>query len=77
MHHQVMSVWTVYDHPVDRPDCYVARRFLIVGKSEPIATPDALRSHYLSALRTEMLRRRLARIPRDPHDDPVIIESWI
>jgi hypothetical protein len=71
-----MSIWTVYDHPTDFPNNYVAREWIIEnGKERPgtniIIAPD------IERLR-EVLRRGLFHpIPRSENDDPVIVESWI
>ena len=68
---QGLTLWVVYEHPKDFPDEFVARRF--VGDS---ATSDVLRAPTLAKLRAQ-LPPDLIYLPRDPSDDPVIVESWI
>lgn len=73
----VLSMWTVYDHPSDYPNSYVARRFDIDGKGVSptgslIIAPD------LGTLRDMLeFEMHLTRLPRDEGDDPNIIETWI
>jgi len=72
----VMSMWTIYDHPTDFPNEFVARRHEIVrGGSRP--TSDAMASHSLDLLRDELARRGLSCISRHPTDEPQIVETWL
>ncbi|MFN3261254.1 MAG: hypothetical protein ACE37J_11920 [Pikeienuella sp.] len=72
----MMSIWTVSVGTVDFGDQPVARRHKIAhGRSRP--TADLLTAPDLTALRTMLAECGLARIPRDPNDDPVIVESWL
>ena len=68
-----LSLWTVYDHPTDYPDSYVARRFEVPGGP----TDDVLETETLEALRAEFERRGLVCLPRASGDDPRIIETWL
>jgi hypothetical protein len=71
-----LRIWTVYDHPRDYPDTYVACLHVVeAGGSRP--TDEIIRSTDLEALRAEMLRRGLFCSPRQPGDDVKIIESWL
>lgn len=71
-----LSIWTVYERPLDYPDCYVARRHQIeAGYS--VATPEAILSDTLEPLRGRMLEMGLTCLPRQEGDDPHIVESWI
>jgi len=73
----VLSMWTVYDHPSDYPNNYVARRFdiearRVVPTSSVIITPD------LGTLRDMLaFELHLTCLARDENDDPKIIETWI
>lgn len=62
---------SIYEHPSDFPDNYVARLFDIGAPTAYIAVASAL----------EDLRRimpdNLICLPRFPDDDPVIVECWI
>lgn len=71
-----MSGWTVYDHPLDYPSGYVARRWIANRDGTVTPTRDVLLDPNLASLRA-MLPPGLARIERMPEDDPVIIEVWL
>ena len=72
----ILSIWTLYDHPRDHPQHFIARRHEIAeGGSKP--TNDILVSASLDRLRTQMQQRGLFKLPREDGDDPVIVESWI
>jgi hypothetical protein len=69
---QGLEIWAVYDHPKDFPDRFVARKFIYDRMTDKVITaPD------LTTLRTHFQQRGLCRLPRDPSDDPVIVECWI
>lgn len=70
-----MSMWTIYDHPLDYPDSFVARRFEI-GKSHK-ATTDVLTAPTLDMLRAKLPREFSACLSRDPNDEPAIVETWL
>lgn len=70
-----LLIWTVYDHPADYPDWFVARPHIIRPKtSGPM--PMHLVSTTLDTLRL-MLPDGLTRLGRSPSDDPCIIEVWV
>jgi hypothetical protein len=70
-----LHIWTVYDHPRDYPDSYVARLTLVgAGVTQPsnvMFTADTLEE-----LRS-LLPPGMTYFPRDEQDDPVILEVWI
>lgn len=70
-------LWTVYDHPTDYPDHYVARLWEINGRGEEVATDTVMFSDSLEWLRMQLERAGFVRIPRAELDDPKILESWI
>ena len=71
-----LSVWTVYDHPLDFPHNYVARRHVATGeRSGP--TGDMMICTDLEPIRVELKRRGLIRFDRAPEDEPHIIETWL
>ena len=76
MRTDVLSIWTVYDHPSDHPDIFVARRW-IVGEGGHRPTMETIGSTDLERLRDELEARGLVCLPREPGDDPKIIENWI
>jgi hypothetical protein len=71
-----LNVWTVYDHPRDIPDKFVARRFE-TGKQGAIATDDILVTADLEELREVFERVGLYRMNRQERDDPKIVETWL
>lgn len=72
---ELFSMWTVYDHPIDMPSYYVARRHVITrGKHFPMT--DVYYSTSLQTIRAEFVKRGLVCFARDASDDPKIIETW-
>ena len=72
----VLKLWVVYDHPRDHPSTFIARLFVIrANESQP--TSEYMTAPRLGMIRAEMMRRGLVCLPRDPSDDPKIVESWI
>lgn len=69
-------MWVVYDHPKDHPDHYVARLFMI-GIGLEVPSGQIMRSRDLPTLREALADLDLTCLPRNPSDDPVIIESWV
>lgn len=72
----MLSIWTLYDHPRDAPESFVARRFAITGGNS-FPTDEIYLSETLEPLRAMMAEKGLVCMPRQEGDDPVIIESWI
>lgn len=70
-----LSMWTVYDHPTDFPDSFVARRFEIRGDVCP--TNEFFLAKTLPEVREAMRKRGLFCLPRDGGDDPKIVETWL
>lgn len=67
-----ISIWTVYDHPTDYPEYFVARRF---DGLKP--TGDIMLSLSLAELRVELVVRGLTCLTRSPTDDAKIVETWL
>lgn len=75
--HEALELWTVYRNPIDYPDKYVARKFLIEpAPVMPVATNNIFVANDLHGIRA-MLPPGLYCLPRHPEDDPVIVECWI
>lgn len=72
----ILSVWTVYDHPSDYPEGFVARRHEAYTDDTVAATADAVFAPTLAGVRAK-LPPHLTLIARSPDDDPKIVESWI
>lgn len=76
MSDNVLRMWTIYQHPNDYPDLYVARLFEVDGNgSRP--TGSIVIAETLDRLREEMIHMGLTPINRSPEDDPVIVETWL
>jgi len=74
---EILSLWTVYDHPKDMPDVYVARRSEVLRGGKTRMTEEAMACTSLDPIREEMMRRGLICMTRAPTDDPVIVEVWL
>jgi len=72
----VLSVWTIYDHPRDYPNHFVARRSEVLLGGAIGTTDEMFTASTLAAVRA-LLPPGLYRLPRYPADDPVIVEIWI
>src|SRR3954463_3918910 len=72
----IMIVWVITDHPKDYPDEYVLRpQFAVRGEPNGRASRMAWTSPDLDELRE--LVCHLHRMPHQPGEDPVILETWI
>jgi hypothetical protein len=72
-----MDSWTIYDHPTDYPDCFVARRFELGKGPEPVPTAEVVTSPDIEPLRRRFMRSGLVRFRRAPSDDSKIVETWM
>ena len=70
-----LRMWVVYDHPLDFPDCFVAREWIAL--SFPIATDNVLTAPTLDALRALIPPAADRWIPRDQFDDPRILGVYL
>jgi hypothetical protein len=72
-----LSMWTVYDHPTDYPNSFVARLHEADAQgSQP--TIIAIISQDIEELRKILrLQFHLTPLTRDPNDDAKIVETWI
>lgn len=73
----LLSMWTIYDHPIDAPDLYVARKWLVGPGETVIATDETITREKLEDIRESMVSAGLTRLHRQPEDDPVIVETWL
>jgi len=71
-----LEIWTIFDHPKDFPDYFVAR-LTNVTSAGPEVTEMVLHSADLEELRGIMMRQGLTRIPRFKDDSPQIVEVWL
>lgn len=72
-----LHMWTIYDHPKDYPDHFIARKWSVgTKKDEPEATDEIIARATLDEVRS-VLPLGLYCIGRKPEDDPCIVEVWI
>jgi len=71
-----LEIWTIYDHPKDYPDRFVARRHDVDGAG-PVATDHVITAPDLATLRKAMIVLGLTCLTRQEEDDPVIVETWM
>lgn len=69
-----LCMWVVFDKPGDFPDKFVARLFVLDKPSEALLIADTLGE--LRGLLTR-LYPDLTVLPRNPYDDPPIVEVWL
>ena len=70
-HREIFLLWTVYDHPPDYPDHFVARLF-----ADGVETNVGFLADTLEALR-DKLPPGLYPLARSPSDPPSIVETWL
>jgi hypothetical protein len=70
-----LTMWVITENPADHPGQFVARQW-IIGKNDNRATAEHHIADTLDQIRA-LLPPFLTTIPRDPSDDPVIIETWL
>lgn len=73
----VLYMWTIYDHPRDMPNKFIARRWAIVRGQDPKPTAHYFAADELDAVRAFLISKHLTRIDRSEYDDPVIVETWL
>lgn len=76
MSDDALQMWTVYDHPKDCPEHFVVRRFEIRAGAAT-ATDEAYISKHLDLIREALMKLGLHRLPRQPNDEPHIMETWL
>lgn len=70
-------MWVIYDHPSDFPDVFIARRWdpTYVGF---MPTEQIITGATLEEVRMEINKAHgLCLVPREPLDDPKIVEVWL
>jgi hypothetical protein len=66
----MLGIWTIFDHPDDFPETFVARLFEGITPTIYIVAGD------LPLLRECMMRSGLTYMARTPGDDAYIVETW-
>jgi hypothetical protein len=72
-----MIAWTIYDHPSDFPQCYVARKFRLDQGPDPVPTPGVIVAADIDQIRSMLAEQGLMCFPAAPGDDAVIVETWM
>src|SRR5258708_31588843 len=72
---QQLSMYTIYDHPLDYPDHFVVRRWEI-GASTTTPTDDVQLARTLEGAR-QLVPVGCAPLPRHEADDATIVETWV
>ena len=70
-----LMLWTIYNHPSNAPDHFIARKWLVSG-GESTMTDEVFKAGTLEELR-KLLPPGLYHIPRSDEDDSTVIESWL
>lgn len=71
-----LLMWTVYDHPLDFPDSFVARLWK-VERGATVMTDVVMVCGSLGEIRERMRARGLVQLDRMPEDDRHIVEVWL
>lgn len=77
MAERVLTLYVIYDHPLDYPEHFVLRAQHVFSGGKIVSAGLALLDCELEPLRELCLRNGLACLPRSEDDDPQIVESWI
>ena len=72
---RALQVWTVYDHPKDFPDHYVARASVNGVATDHYHTFET--EAHLEGMRETFHKQGLVRVQRHHSDDAVIMEVWL
>ena len=72
-----LSIWVVYDHPLDWPRYYVARRHIAIPVELAGPTGDVIMDVDLERIRDNMEQLGLTKLDRFPEDDDKIMETWL
>lgn len=75
MEKHYLSVWTVFDHPTDYPEVFIARKWLLVS-GVAVATSETVTGPTLQSVR-DQIPAGLHCFARSPEDDVYIVESWL
>lgn len=71
-----ITLWTIYEKPLDYPDSFVLRRWRVLGDNRIVPDEGCFLTKTLEGAR-ELIPQGLCNIGRYPCDDPAILEVWI
>lgn len=77
MSDRALPMWTIYDHPPQFPNNYVAREWIVDGDNVPRASSRMLVCPDLEQIRAYLREHGKVQLSRNDIDDPTIIETWI
>lgn len=67
----MLNLWVVYERPLDHPEHFVVRRWVLDRPTKDFRLGRSLREV------REFIPPGLHRVPRHPNDDAKIVETWI
>mgnify|MGYP001821159241 CR=1 FL=1 len=73
---RVLTIWIIYDHPLDYPNDYVVRGWDITNQGDNMPQDKVTRHETLEEARAS-LPPGLYRTDPFTEDDPAILEVWI
>ena len=73
---ETLSVWTIFDRPLDYPHGFIARKFN-VKKGAVSPTKEIILGNDLEVIRNKLASQGLVAIPRSPEDNQSVVETWI
>jgi hypothetical protein len=74
----VLHQWVIYDHPADFPEHFVVRHWTVTAGRAQVGPEVWLRPDLAEARDlVDQLSPGAVRLPREPTDDPVIVETWL
>jgi hypothetical protein len=75
----ILVMWTVYDHPTDYPEWFVARKFEITRQG-PVTGDSVILATTLTEARDMiylMDPNASSCLPRYDNDHPNVVETWL
>jgi hypothetical protein len=73
----ILSIWVVFDHPLDFPEWFIVRRQVPHADGTIEYDPRAYGFADLEKARAWLAQQGLTCLARQPKDDPAIIETWL
>lgn len=73
----VLSVWVICKNRADFPNKYTAREHRLLADGQTVAQGEVYVADDIESLRQMLAQKGLTRMPRDPNDSPVIVETWL
>ena len=70
-----LMMWTIYAHPLDYPDGFVVRKWLVEGGRDPRDAGVLGRVGSLDDARA-LIPGGLTFMPAGEGDDPCVVETW-